>query len=567
MDAEQIWRQAQNENTPPEILTELTTSKDKEIRRLVASNPNTPIEILEKLGEEFPDAIVDYPVFDLLLLENPENKFVLISLARASTTSVEKLKELANYQDQDIREAVVVNNKTPADIIDSIFEKDISIKEIVAKNPHASEALLCSLAKENDYGVLYAISQRECLSEAIIEILVQCDCQAKKFYPNHRPENYSWRIRKELASNLNIRTGIINSLLEDEHHHVRAAIALREDISEEQAMMLAHDLSDLVIKKLVDNPNVSNAVKKLIAEDKEKVQKYEKIKLALEQLKDIKTPIEVVNNLIDEVPQVRLYVAGSQNISEENAFILAHDRSTEVIEKLFTNPNIPLEITKLLDKYHEYNRHYVHRKCSTFNKFGMITRYFRELSEIVIPEKIASRIAERKNNHIKRLLATNKNISIDTFNSLKQKLNFNICLGFILNINTPPEILRELATNTDSLIRQGVTEHPRVTVEILDKLKSDRNISVREKVAQSSTISPKIIEELASDSSPLVRRAIAANTKTTANILNKLKSDFSLTVRLAVAENYNTEIDTLKELLNDEIPKIVESAKDNLSKI
>ena len=92
MDAEAIKRQAQDENTPPEILAELATSEDKEIRRCIASNPNTAVEILEKLGEEFPDEITANPIFDLLLLENPDSKFVLLSLARSSTTSVEKLK-------------------------------------------------------------------------------------------------------------------------------------------------------------------------------------------------------------------------------------------------------------------------------------------------------------------------------------------------------------------------------------------------------------------------------------------------------------------------------------------
>ena len=38
----------------------------------------------------------------------------------------------------------------------------------------------------------------------------------------------------------------------------------RKDISEEQAMMLAHDPSDYVIKKLGDNPHVSQAVTKLL---------------------------------------------------------------------------------------------------------------------------------------------------------------------------------------------------------------------------------------------------------------------------------------------------------------
>jgi hypothetical protein len=41
----------------------------------VASNPNTPIEILEWLGEDFPEAVTGNPIFNILLLENPHNRF------------------------------------------------------------------------------------------------------------------------------------------------------------------------------------------------------------------------------------------------------------------------------------------------------------------------------------------------------------------------------------------------------------------------------------------------------------------------------------------------------------
>ena len=122
MDTEQIRRQAQDENTAPEILSQLSTSEDYLTRQYVASNLNTPVEILENLGEKFPDEIIANPIFNLLLLENPESKLVLLSLARGSTTSEEKLNELANHHDINIREAVVKNSKTPANILDSIFE-------------------------------------------------------------------------------------------------------------------------------------------------------------------------------------------------------------------------------------------------------------------------------------------------------------------------------------------------------------------------------------------------------------------------------------------------------------
>ena len=480
MDAKQIWRQAQDENTPPEILAELAKSKDKEILRLVAGNPNTPAEILEKLSVEFADTVVANPIFDLLLLENPESKFVLLSLARASTTSVEKLAELANYSDRDIREAVVINNKTPVDIVNSIFNKDISIKESVAKNPNASEKLLCSLAKDNNYNVLYAIAQRKCLSEKIVKILIQCDCRANKFYPNHRPENYSWRIRQELASNLDIRRNIINKFIKDEHHHVRAAIAKRKDILEKQAVILAYDTSCFVRDKLANNPNISNHVIKLL-------------------------------NIFNKDWESQVYINKTTDINLRSA-----------------------------------------------EREGLLLNTFSEES--------VKQILLKRSIYIKRLLASNPKLSINSIKEIKEDFNSCTLLGLTHNINTSSKVLSELATNANYLVRQKIAEHSQTTVEILDKLKTDKNITVREKVAQSPKISAEIIEELARDSNPLIRRAIASNTQTPANILDKLKSDRSLSVRLAVVENTNTSIDTLKELLNDEAAKIIATAKLNLRK-
>lgn len=61
---------AKNLNTPPETLRKLADIGDKDIRREVASNPNTPTDLLLNLGTEFPGELLNNPVFSLLLLEN-----------------------------------------------------------------------------------------------------------------------------------------------------------------------------------------------------------------------------------------------------------------------------------------------------------------------------------------------------------------------------------------------------------------------------------------------------------------------------------------------------------------
>jgi hypothetical protein len=60
--------------TPPEILLDLIRrTHSKTIRRLIAGNPNTPIHILTRLTSEFPQAVIENPVFALIELANPDS--------------------------------------------------------------------------------------------------------------------------------------------------------------------------------------------------------------------------------------------------------------------------------------------------------------------------------------------------------------------------------------------------------------------------------------------------------------------------------------------------------------
>ena len=63
--------EAKLETTQSDRLRELATSNDDTIRKAVTSNPNTPTDILWQLGAEFPEQLLTNPLFDLLLLENP----------------------------------------------------------------------------------------------------------------------------------------------------------------------------------------------------------------------------------------------------------------------------------------------------------------------------------------------------------------------------------------------------------------------------------------------------------------------------------------------------------------
>ena len=54
---------AEAENTTAEVLEQLSKDSDRTIRTLVASNPNTSMEVLVNLGVEFAEEITTNPVF------------------------------------------------------------------------------------------------------------------------------------------------------------------------------------------------------------------------------------------------------------------------------------------------------------------------------------------------------------------------------------------------------------------------------------------------------------------------------------------------------------------------
>jgi|GEM_PF-3629636 len=129
---ERLTKIAADPSTPSHLLIELGKHENSQIRSLVASNPNTLLETLESLGTEYADAIVENPAFELLKLENPNSKFIQLTLARSTKTSPKVLAKLIATKDLDGENCrtVAKNINTPIDALASLAitlveEKDV----------------------------------------------------------------------------------------------------------------------------------------------------------------------------------------------------------------------------------------------------------------------------------------------------------------------------------------------------------------------------------------------------------------------------------------------------------
>ncbi|NJM77608.1 MAG: hypothetical protein HC852_19835 [Acaryochloridaceae cyanobacterium RU_4_10] len=156
--------------SPAELLTQLSHDSDSEVRQAVTDNPNTPTEVLLQLGKEFPDEVVANPIFNIMLLEDLENRFVRLSLARSSTIPESALLQLSDLDDEEILCAIAANSATPLSILEKLVHHPPQLYEepessdydrlfaSVAKNPNTSVELLTELVEHGGH-VCYAIAE------------------------------------------------------------------------------------------------------------------------------------------------------------------------------------------------------------------------------------------------------------------------------------------------------------------------------------------------------------------------------------------------------------------------
>lgn len=167
---------ASNPDTGPQLLRQIAAQTDWELRRLVASNPNTPTDILWQLGIDFPEAILDNPIFKLLQLEQlhlaaeiphttltsllqcervPRN-FMEYAVSQqdyslwlavaynphAPSTILKNLAQKSRHQDRELIRAVAAHPHTPIDLLAQIVDIGSNVAQIVAENAHTPIAVL-----------------------------------------------------------------------------------------------------------------------------------------------------------------------------------------------------------------------------------------------------------------------------------------------------------------------------------------------------------------------------------------------------------------------------------------
>jgi hypothetical protein len=150
---------ATNPDTNPQLLRQIATAPDWELRRLVAGNPNTPTDSLWQLGVDFPEAILNNPIFKLLQLEQLHLVTqipypTLTSLLQCERVPKNFLEYAVEQQDYSLWLAVAYNPHTPGALLENLARKsrsqDRELIRAVAAHPHTPTHLLAEIIDIGD---------------------------------------------------------------------------------------------------------------------------------------------------------------------------------------------------------------------------------------------------------------------------------------------------------------------------------------------------------------------------------------------------------------------------------
>jgi hypothetical protein len=156
-------------NSDPQSLRNIATGKDWELRLLVASNPNTPTDILWQLGLDFPEAILSNPIFQLLQLEQLQlaaevPHATLTSLLQCEQVPQNFMEYAVSQQDYSLWLAVAYNPHTPSQILENLARKsrhqDRELIRAIAAHPNTPDRLLAEIIKISS-GVAQVVAEND----------------------------------------------------------------------------------------------------------------------------------------------------------------------------------------------------------------------------------------------------------------------------------------------------------------------------------------------------------------------------------------------------------------------
>ncbi|WP_052334310.1 HEAT repeat domain-containing protein [Kamptonema formosum] len=483
---------ASNPSAPPALLQKLAGTGDAPTRKNVAANPNTPAEVLLQLGAEFPEELLNNPVFSLLLLENPH---VAEQMPSATIASLVKREPVPLF----VWEAAAKRNEL----------KEILLE--VANNPKTPLAILEKLAKSASGAVQQAAQLHVNLAGEMTE----------RWEPAARKEICKIYFYDKIGAwKLSHGASLVSPY--------QQGIEVLEKLGAIPELLIS-SLPEIAgyFPRMASNPNTAGSILAQLAKESDC-----KVRSAVG--KNPNTPVSVLEMLAkDSDWMVRSEVAKNINLPVSILEKLAKDGDFEVRTNVALNTNMPVSLLVQLAK----------------DICWRVTAGVA--SNANTPVSLLVELAKDSNAAVRSELAKNPNTPVSLLVEWGKDSNVLVRSELAKNPNTPVSLLVELAKDSNAAVRSELAKNPNTPVSLLVELGKDSNVLVRSELAKNPNTPVILLVRLAKDRDWKVRAAVAKNPNTPVSVLKKLAKDRDVSVRSQVAINLNTPVSLLVQLAKD----------------
>lgn len=512
--------EASDPTCAPGRLRRLASHGDPAVRRAVAANPNTPTEALYRLCVRYPDAFLNNPVLELLILENPNLLVDMPAYARSSLLACEDAPivflEWAEKWDEGLL-AVLSNPNAPKPMLERLAEhaddrvRDAARLHVNAAGelegePHqaATEAMSKAML-ERDGELIKDLFAVDAVPAWALEVLCK-DSDAE--------------LRALAASHPDAPQSVLERLALDEEEPVRQRAVAHQNASrdwvERYSQLEAMD-SRLEPGSVENLAGVGAWARKLAA-------RHPSAPLGL-----------IVAFASDEDWRVREAVAQNLRLPADTLEQLSNDTDRDVRAAAASHPEASVaQLERLAGDNDERVRQAVASHPSTPR--ALIERLERAASNDPKLSALDLEAIAACGEWGRQIAAAHPNVGAEALELLSNDEIWRVRQAAGHNPSATEAMLERLALDSDSDVRGGVAQNPKTPINVLETLALDAHNEVRKLVASNPHASGAMLERLGADDHWTVRQAVAAHANTPDAILAVLARDTDRDVRQAVTD-------------------------------
>lgn len=592
-------------STDPDVLRELGQSSDSGVREAVACNPNSPSDVLLRLGAEFPAQLLENPIFSLLLLENLN--FVeeipiqtLRSLLKQKNVPVYLLELTADRADLEIQLALTMNVQTSEGVLRRLTQSRHA-QVVQAAQLHIN--LAGELTTDG-----YAQTAKVNIQEAI---------SAPSF------SSTGTTALATLAQICSIPDPISEHWVnQPTYHNLCRSLACSPATNPDVLRQLAHSRDSWTIGEVAQNPNTPtdtlrhiytlgheyglgsnpNTPVDILVDILEKVSKFPNQHIRREVAQNSNAPLSVLEKLVEDPDSKISQIAIHRLISNQAVY------SSEVLGKSAILSSIAGCNTKpIFEQDLETRRLVVQHPYVTTSILEILADdpdwFVRQTvaAHSNTPPSILEKLANDEDADVRKAIAANSNTPIHIleelaydhdsaapwevarnprtplkilFKELARKPSFNHCLVYQMSTQhyNGPEtenlldllaqestssletILQRLIQEGSSVTRQFLASRWDLPIEFLSQLVNEFDQSERSvyaTVLQHPNISATMLAQLSDSPEVMIRGFVSRHPNTAIATLEKLANDEIASVRLNIAERIDISSHVVEVLAND----------------